>query len=69
MFECYPDILTCTQICDMLSISKSTLYRLINAGEIGYYQIRGRKMYRKTDAIHYLERNYNSVHEVIEMVE
>lgn len=69
LFENYPDILFADQLCDMLSISKSTMYRLVNTGEIGYYQIRGRKAYRKADVIRYLEDSYTTNNDAIEMIE
>lgn len=34
MFSKYPDILTTADVCDLLKVSKSTVYKLIQTGEL-----------------------------------
>lgn len=69
MLEKYPDMLKGSQVCEILDVSRSTLYRLAREGEFGYYQLRGKRLYPKADIIQYLNRIYQGRVKDIEMVE
>ena len=49
--------LGCKEACDLLGISKTTLYRLMKAGEITYTSVRGSRKFLRTDLIEYIENN------------
>lgn len=50
-------LLTVSGVCDLLSISRQTLYRLLSEGEIPSTRVRGHLRFSEEDIRSYLERN------------
>jgi excisionase family DNA binding protein len=54
-------LLTIAETAAMLSISRRTLYRLMNSGELLPVRVAGRRRFRPVDIDSFLERNRETV--------
>ena len=52
-----PELLTLVQLAELLQVSKSTVYRLVEQREIRFYKVGGCLRFDKKDILDYLERN------------
>jgi hypothetical protein len=59
-FDNYPDVLTVEQLQNALEIGRSTAYKLVRSGDIGYIRIGSSIRIPKTALINYLQSNLNS---------
>lgn len=50
------EMYTITQACTMLSISRATIYRLMQSKDLNYIEIGGKRRIRRTDLIQCIER-------------
>ncbi len=58
------EVLTRAEVCNILQISVSTLYRLRKSGEIDYTIVKGRCMYSRKGVSRYIERGRIAVGEL-----
>jgi excisionase family DNA binding protein len=54
-------LLTVAEVCQLLSVSKQTLYRLLRAGELRPSRVGDRLRFSQDDVRAYLERNREPV--------
>ena len=52
----YPDILTIKDVCELLKVSKHTVYQLIHSDEIKAKKIARHYRIQKTELLNYLNR-------------
>lgn len=56
MLSAYPDILTTKDVCELLKISKHTVYQLINSNELKAKKIARHYRIQKTELLNYLNK-------------
>jgi len=54
LFQNYPEIVTHSDLCDMLSISKSSAYRLLKSGQIKHIKMGRKYLIPKCSIAHYI---------------
>ena len=54
MFDDYPDILTISQVAQLLAVSNNTIYKLVHSGELKHRRIRRAIRIRKSDLLDYM---------------
>lgn len=54
MFSEYPDVVSIDQVCEMLHLSKRTVYSLIQTGQLPAKKIGRIYRIRKTDVSHFM---------------
>ena len=54
MFKDYPDVVSVTQLSQMLSISEKTVYRLVRDKKIGFFKIGRTYKFAKVHIFNYL---------------
>ena len=57
MFDTYDDLMTVAEVCVILRISASRVYRLLNTGELNGFHCSRAWRIRKSDLIRYVESN------------
>ena len=50
-----PEILTVKEVCDILKVSKSTLYRVIRSNELQSVKVRSAIRIKKDDLVRYID--------------
>ncbi len=50
-----PEILTVKEVCDILKVSKSTLYRVIRSNELQAVKVRSAIRIKKDDLVRYID--------------
>ncbi len=53
------DFLSIQEIMEILNVSRTTVYRIMEDGEIPFYQIRGRRKFKKKDIDEYVQKQKN----------
>ncbi len=59
MFENYQDILSVTDLCDLLRIGKNSAYKLLQTGEIPSFLIAGKYRIPKNAIVQLIENQKN----------
>lgn len=57
MFENYPDILTVPQVCEALSVSKNTIYKVLSDGTIPHIRVGSKYLVPKPCLIEFIEKS------------
>jgi len=54
MLSKYPDILTTEDVCDLLKVSKHTVYKLIQTGELKARKVAGHYRIQKAELVNFI---------------
>lgn len=54
MFKNYPDVVSVSQLSEMLSISEKTVYRMVRDNQIGFFKIGRTYKFSKVHIFNYL---------------